>query len=137
MAADLPPGPARLARKALARLAKKNRDFLQACELWTDTVGERDASGPISREALDAYAELAIHFERRAGDPHHAATLVREALAELARARRLGTISPASCLRYQSEFRKRLRRLDRKIAAGLLPACAAKAESVAEVRESN
>jgi uncharacterized protein len=137
MAADLPPEPARLARKALARLAKKNRDFLQACELWTDTVGDRDASGPISREALDAYAELAIHFERRAGDAHRAATLVREALAELARARRLGTISPASCLRYQSEFRKRLRRLDRKIDAGLLRACPVKAESVAEAGESN
>ncbi|HXW55470.1 MAG TPA: ribonuclease H-like domain-containing protein [Candidatus Cybelea sp.] len=137
MASELPPEPARLARKALARLAKKNRDFPLACQLWTELVGGRKGIRPISREALAAYAELAIHFERRARDPHRARNLVRQALAELARGRHLGTISAALYLRYQRSFHKRLARLDRKMAGGSLLSCAAKAESLARAQESN
>jgi phosphoserine phosphatase RsbU/P len=137
IASELPPDPARLARKALARLAKKNGEFPLACELWTQMAQDRTAGEILSREGLDAYLELAIHSERRARNPHRAAILVREALAELRRARRLAAIAPAICLRYERRFEKRLTRLDRKIADGLRKVCATKAESVARAGESN
>jgi hypothetical protein len=139
IAADLPAEPARVARKALARLAKRERDFALACEVWEQMLGQGDDDlAAISREGLDAYEELAIHCERRDRDPHRATTLVREALAELRRARRLGTLAAAVCSRYQERFARRLARLQRKTARGVLvPLAPPETESVRRVRESN
>jgi uncharacterized protein len=117
IASELPPEPARVARKALARLAKKDGDFRAACDLWTELLGS-------SRDGLDAYEELAIHFERRAREPDRAAVLVRQALAELRRANRLGTLAPAIYARYQKRFERRLARLERKASRALLNALA-------------
>jgi uncharacterized protein len=114
---DLPPAPARLARKALGRLAKKDGDFSLACEVWTQLLGN-------SLDGLEAYEELAIHFERRAREPDRAAVLVRRALAELRRASRLGTLAPGTCLRYQTRFERRLARLERKASRALPEAMA-------------
>ena len=113
IASDLPLPAAHLARKSLARLAKKEKDFAAACQLWTEILTDSRTEGPISRDALDAYEQLAIHLERRAGQPHRAAVLVRQALAELRRANRLGALAASVCIRYRQRFEKRLLRLER------------------------
>ena len=113
IASDLPLPAAHLARKSLARLAKKEKDFAAACQLWTEILTDSRTEGPISRDALDAYEQLAIHLERRAGQPHRAAVLVRQALAELRRASRLGALAASVCIRYRQRFEKRLLRLER------------------------
>lgn len=113
IASELPPETARAARKALARLAKKDGDFVLACEVWTELLGD-------SRDGLDAYEELAIHFERRAHEFDRAVALVREALTELRSADRLGTLTPAICARYQKRFERRLTRLERRASRAVL-----------------
>lgn len=139
IASELSPDAARLARKSLARLAKKEKDFSAACEMWTQMLGDSRSQGPVSRDALDAYEQLAIHCERREGDPRRAAALVRQALGELRRASRLGTFSAFICLRYRQRFEKRLARLERKIGRMLLdaPIGTLGAESSRPVAESN
>ena len=115
IAGELPPDTARLARKALASLAKKDGDFSLACELWTELLGG-------SREGFEAYEQLAIYCERRVRDAHRAAALARKALAELRRANRLGTLAPGVCLRYRRRFEKRLARLEAKASRAMLDA---------------
>ena len=122
IASDLSPEAARLARKSLANLAKKEKDFSVACEMWTQMLADSRAQGTFSRDMLDAYEQLTIHFERRARDPQRAAVLARQALAELRRARRLGTLAVPVCSRYRERFEKRLARLERKIGRTLLNA---------------
>ncbi|HTU32501.1 MAG TPA: ribonuclease H-like domain-containing protein [Candidatus Acidoferrum sp.] len=113
IASELPLQAAQLARKSLARLAKKDRDFAAACVLWTEILTDSRTQGPISRDALDAYEQLAIHLERGTGEPHRAAVLVRQALAQLRCAIRLGSLAASVCIRYQKRFEKRLSRLER------------------------
>ncbi|MGH9736879.1 MAG: ribonuclease H-like domain-containing protein [Candidatus Acidiferrales bacterium] len=113
IASDLPLQAAQLARKSLARLAKKDKDFAAACEMWTEILTDARTQGPISPDALDAYEQLAIHLERRSGEPHRAAVLVRQALAELRCASRLGVLAASVCVRYRQRFEKRLCRLER------------------------
>lgn len=139
IASDLSPEATRVARKSLARLAKKEKDFAAACEAWTAMLGDSRAQGPISRDALDAYEQLAIYSERRARDPHRAAVFVRQALAELRRANRLGTLAASVCVRYRQRFEKRLARLECKIGRMLLgtPIAARAPESSATATESN
>lgn len=113
IASELPLQAAQLARKSLARLAKKDKDFAAACEIWTAMVGHSDDQIALSRDALEAYEQLAIHLERRCADPRRAAVLVRQALANLRRANRLGTIAASVRARYRQRFEKRLSRLER------------------------
>jgi hypothetical protein len=73
-----------------------------------------------SREGLEAYEQLAIHYERRTREPHRAAELARKALAALRRANRLGTIALPGYRQKRRRFEKRLARLERKARLGLL-----------------
>jgi hypothetical protein len=59
---------------------------------------------------------LAIHYERRAGDPHEAARVSRYALLELRRAGRLGLIPPRRQAYFAERFTRRLARLTKKLA---------------------
>jgi len=113
LAQELPAETGRAARKSLARIAKRDGDFSLACELWTQMLGQ-------SREGLEAYEQLAIYYERRSREPHRAAMLVRDALAELRRANRLGALAPGICRRYRQRFETRLARLERKAPRALL-----------------
>ena len=74
--AVLPPETDRAARRSLARLAKREGDLPLALKLWESILGS-------SREGLEAYKQLAIHYEHQACEPQRAAMLVRKALAEL------------------------------------------------------
>lgn len=128
IASDLPVEADRAARRSLARLAKRDGDFTVALELWEKMLGN-------SREGLEAYEQLAIYYEHHAREPHRAASIARQALAELRRAGRLGTIAPASYRQTRARFEHRLARLERKAGRTLLDAL--EAESHTWDNESN
>src|SRR5271170_2736018 len=107
IAAELPPETNRAARKSLARIAKRERDFPLALELWESILGN-------SREGFDAFEQLAIYYERQAREPQRAAMLARRALAELRPPNRNAGLSAALLRRYKSDFERRLQRLDRR-----------------------
>src|ERR1700677_330703 len=111
IAADLPPETDRAARKSLARLAKRERDFPLALELWGSVLGN-------SREGFEAYEQLAIHYEHELGETERAAALVRKALAELRKTGRARLLSAAMRRQYQTRFERRLARLERPYGIG-------------------
>jgi uncharacterized protein len=113
IAADLPPETDRAARKSLARLAKRERNFSLALELWESVLGN-------SREGFEAYEQLAIYYEHELGEAERAAALVRKALAELRKTTRLGLLSAALRRQYLERFERRLARLERPGRAGRL-----------------
>ncbi|MGA7622427.1 MAG: ribonuclease H-like domain-containing protein [Candidatus Acidiferrales bacterium] len=116
LSADLPLETGRSARGSLARLAKRDGDLPVACELWERNLGS-------TRDGMEAYEQLAIYYEHQAADPHRAAELVHEALADLGQARREGRLSAAVNRQYRQRFEhraKRLERLKRKAAQSLL-----------------
>ena len=110
--ADLPAETERAAQRALARLAKREGDHALACELWEKLV---DCLPGGSRDGLEAYEQLAIHYERRAGNPLRASELARRALREMRRAGRLGTIAAHVYKQQRERFKRRLARLERKM----------------------
>jgi uncharacterized protein len=105
--AVLPAETDRAARRSLARLAKREGDVPLALKLWESIVGN-------SREGLEAYQQLAIHYEHRTREPQRAAVLVRKALGELRPSNRHAGLSAALLRRYRSDFERRLQRLDRR-----------------------
>ncbi|MGA8266381.1 MAG: ribonuclease H-like domain-containing protein [Candidatus Acidiferrales bacterium] len=111
IARELPEPADGTARAALARLAKREGDFVRATALWMELRG-------MSRDGLQAYVELAKYYEHRARLPERAVELIGEALAELRRSRNIGLVSPAHTGRWRAEFDKRLARLRHKRAAG-------------------
>src|SRR5277367_3692104 len=109
--AVLPAETDRAARRSLARLAKREGDLPLALKLWESIVGN-------SREGLEAYQQLAIHYEHQAREPQRAAVLVRKALAELRPSNRHAGLSAALLRRYRTDFERRLQRLDRRVRPG-------------------
>src|SRR5580692_11977483 len=106
--AVLPAETDRAARRSLARLAKREGDLPLALKLWESILGN-------SREGLEAYQQLAIHYEHQAREPQRAAVLVRKALAELRPSNRNGGLSAALLRRYRGDFERRLQRLDGRV----------------------
>lgn len=104
---ELPEEAERKARRSLAWMAKHAGDFAKAESLWEAMLGD-------SREGLEAYEQLAIHYERRALDHERAAALTREALKLLRSSNRLGTIEPSVHRRYKLRFQHRLSRLEQR-----------------------
>ncbi|HJY87566.1 MAG TPA: ribonuclease H-like domain-containing protein [Candidatus Acidoferrales bacterium] len=104
--AGLPGEVDRAARRELAVLAKRERDYARATSLWEDLI-----SG--SNDGLEAYEQLAIYHEHHARQPTRAAEFTRRALAALGRARRAGLIEPARCRSFQARLEHRLARLAR------------------------
>jgi uncharacterized protein YprB with RNaseH-like and TPR domain len=139
--AGLPGELDRAARRELARLAKRERDFDRATELWNEIVGAdlrvRPETGqtnwsapttgavgarhvvPLPNDdgidgALEAYEQLAIYYEHQAKEPERAASLTREALAALDQASRNGTLPPPVCRKLRGRLEHRLERLVRR-----------------------
>src|SRR5262249_9962092 len=102
---ELPAETERAARRSLARMAKRDKDFARAHELWEGMLGR-------SREGFEAYEQLAIYYERHAKEPIEALAITKRALGELRRGRRNGTIAPGMHLRMKERFEKRLARLE-------------------------
>jgi uncharacterized protein len=105
LAAGLPGEADRAARRELARLAKRERDFDRATELWEDILGE-------TRDGLDAYGQLAIYYEHRARAPERALELTRQALAALRSAWQRGSVPPGAYRRLRERLARRLQRLE-------------------------
>jgi uncharacterized protein len=113
IASFLPTETDRVARRSLARLAKRQGDFGLACELWKDALGN-------SRHGYEAYEQLAIHYERNARDPEQARQIVQQALDELRRAIQVGDIAPGPYREIKARFDHRMQRLGRKSQKPLL-----------------
>jgi uncharacterized protein len=107
IASFLPAETDRAARRSLARLAKREGDFAQACELWKDALGN-------SRHGYEAYEQLAIYYEHEARDREQARQTVRQALNELRRANQVGDITPGAYREIKARFDHRMERLERK-----------------------
>jgi len=105
LAAGLPEEADRAARRELARLAKRECDFDRATELWEDILGE-------TRDGLDAYEQLAMYYEHRAGAPERALELTRQALAALRTAWQRGNVPPGVYRRVRERLGRRLERLE-------------------------
>ena len=113
IASFLPTETDRVARRSLARLAKRQGDFDLACQLWKDALGN-------SRHGYEAYEQLAIYYERKARDPEQAREVVKQALDELRCAIQLGDIAPGPYREIKTRFDHRMERLGRKTQKPLL-----------------
>jgi hypothetical protein len=113
VAAELPEELGRAARRALAWLHKRERNFDRANQLWEELIDDLAEAPGAFLEAIRAYEQLAIYYEHHAREPHRAAELTREALAELGRAVRAGQIEASRGRRLRAQFEHRLARLIR------------------------
>ena len=106
----------RSARRELARLAKRGRDYALATSLW-----EQLSALPLGHAAaIEALVELAIHHEHRQRDSARAAQVTREALAQLSAGLGSRNISSAKYRALRSRLEHRLARLNRKLSRSLL-----------------
>ncbi len=128
LAAGLPGELDRAARRELARLAKRERDFGRATELWGElAVGAdhrvRPSAGQAQRPvptdndadaALEAYEQLAMYYEHQVRQPERAAALTREALAAVSEALQMGNLTAAAHRKLCARLEHRLCRLELK-----------------------
>jgi uncharacterized protein YprB with RNaseH-like and TPR domain len=150
LAAGLPGELDRAARRELARLAKHERDFGRATELWGELAGvvAGFSSAPDARlkaastgngdagTALEAYEQLAMYYEHQAREPERAAALTRQALTAVGKALQTGNITTAAHRKLRARLEHRLERLARR-AGHNGRALFAAAASPAPVAESN
>lgn len=104
---ELPEPIARKAKHEAARLAKRERDFGRAIELWNELASSVEPS-------FEALEQLAIHYERRENDYRAAAQVTRSAMSELRRASRLGLIGAERHESLLARLKKRLTRVQLK-----------------------
>ena len=118
------------ARRELAILARRQGDYGRAARLWQQLLesghpaprqqqGGLTGGGINGIRTIEAYEQLAIHFEHRAREPRRAAEYARAARLELRRALRLGLIEPARGRKLQGRIEHRIARLARRTALGL------------------
>ncbi len=112
----------KVARRSLARLAKRQGDFDLACELWKHALGN-------SRHGYDAYEQLAMYYEHEAHEPERARRIVQQALDELSRAIQVGDIAPGPYREIKARFDRRMERLNRKNGSPLLAALMTQAQA--------
>jgi len=117
--AALPAETDRAARASLAQLAKRDRDFDRARELWESMLGN-------SREGYQAYEQLAIYYEHEVRNTRMALATTREALAQLRRAHRLAMIAVdrevSMAVKHSVVMEKKERKASRSRRAPLRPA---------------
>jgi hypothetical protein len=107
LAQGLPEMAERWARRELALLSRRRRDFESASSHWMRLLDE-------SREGMEAYEQLAIYYEHHAGNIHEALAVTHEALMRLQSAHRSGRITPQQYRRFHAALHHRLSRLTRK-----------------------
>jgi hypothetical protein len=133
LASGLPGELDRAARRELARLAKRERDFGRATQLWNELVG---ADNDNADAGLEAYEQLAMYYEHQAREPERAAALTREALTALGEALQAGNLTPAAHRKLRARLEHRLERLARR-AGQIDRALFTAAASPTPVAESN
>jgi hypothetical protein len=107
--AGLPKDVEPFARRELALLAKRGRDFELSNALWEKLLSD-------SAEGLRAYEQLAIYYEHYARMPQRAAELSREALVSLQEALHAGRMPSRQYIQWHGSFQHRLNRLTAKLA---------------------
>lgn len=111
--AGLPEELHRSARRQLARLAKRDRDYGLALSLWEELSSEHRSG---LAESMEAAIELAIHYEHRVRDPERAAKIMRAALATLSGHSNTVHTHTRGFRNLRTRLEHRLDRLDRKSA---------------------
>jgi len=151
LAAGLPGELDRAARRELARLAKRGRDYVRANELWNEIIGtelcvrspmgQTHGSAPTdgndANAALEAYEQLAIYYEHQAREPQRAAALTRQALEAVGEALQAGNLTAAEHRKLRNRLEHRLLRLARRTDQNGRALFEAIGETQAEARESN
>lgn len=102
----LPVHAQRAARKELALLAKRERNFDLSNALW-----EKLLDG--TAEGLQAYEQLAIYYEHSAALPQKAAMISKQAIARLQEAFHSGRLPSNKYQQWHEKFQHRLSRLER------------------------
>jgi uncharacterized protein len=128
--AGLPQPVACLAKRELAQLAKRERDFARATSLWEELRGAagmvrwRKAPGAAIEDAqkaleaaIEAAEQLAMYYEHRAKQPVRAAELTRHALGQLRGDRQITRIESPRARKMEARLERRLARLERHGAA--------------------
>jgi uncharacterized protein len=103
----LPGDAERTARRELALLARRERNFELANGHW-----EKLLDDPV--ESFGAYEQLAIYYEHRALSHQRAAMLSREAIARLQEAFHSGRLPLNKYQQWHARFRHRLSRLEKR-----------------------
>jgi uncharacterized protein YprB with RNaseH-like and TPR domain len=117
IASILPAATDQVARRSLAKLAKRQGDFDLACQLWRDALGN-------SRHGYEAYEQLAIYYEGKGRDFEKARQIVDQALDQLRCAMQSGDIALSAYHEIHTKFDRRLERLIRKSKQPILAALA-------------
>ncbi len=99
------------ARRDLALLSRRRRDYEAASRYWVQLLGDR-------RAGMEAYEQLAIFHEHHSGDLETAVRITREALVRLQDDYQSGRVPPDQFRRLHAGFQHRLSRLLRE-SAGL------------------
>ena len=107
--AGLPAAAEQTARRELALLAKKAKNYELSNALWEKLLD-------ISAGGLRAYEELAIYYEHRTDRPEKAAELAHEALIRLQEAFHDGRIPVSQYRQWNENLHHRLTRLKAKAA---------------------
>jgi uncharacterized protein len=97
-----------VARRELALLAKRGRDFELANALWEKLLDD-------AAEGFRAYEQLAIYYEHRASLPQQAIMLVREAIVRLQETFHSGRLPARKYQQWHARFQHRMDRLTVKI----------------------
>ena len=100
----LPPVAEQFARRELAFLAKRERNYELSNAQWEKLLED-------PAEGFKAYEQLAIYYEHRASMPQKAASLSREALARLQESFRAGRLPARKYRQWHARFQHRLTRL--------------------------
>ena len=103
----LPQDAERAARKELALLAKRERNFELSNALWEKLLDD-------AAEGWRAYEQLAIYYEHTASSPQRAATLSREAITRLQEAFHAGRLPSNKYQQWHASFQHRLSRLQKR-----------------------
>jgi uncharacterized protein len=103
----LPKAAETVARRELALLAKRRRDYDLSNALWEKLLDD-------TAEGFKAYEQLAIYYEHRASLPQKAIALSREALVKLQEAFHAGRFAAHKYQQWHSRFQHRLDRLEVK-----------------------
>jgi len=124
----LPHPVARVAKRQLAQLAKRERDYARATSLWEELrlgPAARDRKtmpGGEAHKALEASIEaaeqLAIYYEHRAKQPDRATEITRAALTELRGNDTIAWMEPLRARRLETRLKWRLARLEGRSVAG-------------------
>lgn len=96
------------ARRDLALLSRRRRDFQAASRHWSQLLGDK-------RVGMEAYEQLAIFHEHHSGDLEKAVRITREALIRLLDDYQSGSVPPDQYRRLHLDFQHRLARLLRKV----------------------